>query len=179
MADSFVFYRSFAENIAKIPDPDTQFKFYKAIIDFGLDDVKTDFEYPLDLFFEQMCISISAAKSKHEKRVAAGKKGGKKSKGGGAPQLNKNAKKQGAPTKNGNAIIKTTSKQQAKTSKQQANVNGNDNFNEVITINMDNDLPPACAPLNAAQPSAIWEVVTDEDGKPRFIKHEHGGNGET
>lgn len=179
MADSFVFYRSFAENIEKIPDADTQLKFYKAIVVFGLNDVKTDFEYPFDLLFDQMCASISSAKAKHEKRVAAGKKGGKKSKGGGAPQLNKNAKKQGAPTKNGNAIIKTTSKQQAKVSKQQANVNGNDNVNGVITINMDNDLPPACAPLNAAQPSVKWEVIRDDDGNARFIKHEYGGSVET
>lgn len=171
MADSFVFYRSFAENIEKIPDADTQLKFYKAIVVFGLDDVKTNFEYPFDLLFDQMCASISSAKAKHEKRVEAGKKGGKASKGGGAPKGNKNAK-----SKNNK---QTTSKQQAKVSKQQANVNGNDNVNGVITINMDNDLPPACAPLNAAQPSVKWEVIRDDDGNARFIKHEYGGSVET
>lgn len=168
MADSFVFYRSFDEVIAQIPEPETQLKFYKAIVDYGLNDTTTDFPYPLNLLFIQMCASISSAKVKHDKRVEAGRNGGKKSKGGGAPKGNQNAK------------AKTTSKQQATTSlslsKQQANDNVNDNVNVNDNDNVNLHIVPAvCAPLDAAQPSVRWEVRQDENGETRFVKIEHGG----
>lgn len=159
MSDSFVFYRSFDEVISQIPEPETQLKFYKAIVDYGLNDTTTDFPYPLNLLFIQMCASISSAKAKHDKRVEAGRNGGKKSKGGGAPKGNQNAKR------------KTTSKQQANDNVNDnvnVNVNDNDNVNLHIT-------PSVCAPPKAAQPSVSWEAKTDENGNTRFVKHEHGG----
>ena len=157
MSDSFVFYRSFDEVISQIPEPETQLKFYKAIVDYGLNDTTTDFPYPLSLLFIQMCASISSAKVKHDKRVEAGRNGGKKSKGGGAPKGNQNAKR------------KTTSKQQANDNvNDNVNVNDNDNVNLHIT-------PSVCAPPKAAQPSVSWEAKTDENGNTRFVKHEYGG----
>lgn len=157
MSDSFVFYRSFDEVISQIPEPETQLKFYKAIVDYGLNDTTTDFPYPLNLLFIQMCASISSAKVKHDKRVEAGRNGGKKSKGGGAPKGNQNAKR------------KTTSKQQANDNvNDNVNVNDNDNVNLHIT-------PSVCAPPKAAQPSVSWEAKTDENGNTRFVKHEYGG----
>lgn len=157
MSDSFVFYRSFDEVISQIPEPETQLKFYKAIVDYGLNDTTTDFPYPLNLLFIQMRASISSAKVKHDKRVEAGRNGGKKSKGGGAPKGNQNAKR------------KTTSKQQANDNvNDNVNVNDNDNVNLHIT-------PSVCAPPKAAQPSVSWEAKTDENGNTRFVKHEYGG----
>lgn len=158
MSDSFVFYRSFDEVISQIPEPETQLKFYKAIVDYGLNDTTTDFPYPLNLLFIQMCASISSAKVKHDKRVEAGRNGGKKSKGGGAPKGNQNAKR------------KTTSKQQAND-----NVNDNVNDNDNYHLHSVNEAPAVCAPPKAAQPSVRWEAKTDENGNTRFVKHEHGG----
>lgn len=168
MADSFVFYRSFDEVIAQIPEPETQLKFYKAIVDYGLNDTTTDFPYPLNLLFIQMCASISSAKVKHDKRVEAGRNGGKNGKGVSRNQGNNNAKR------------KNNSKQKqsiANNSKTIANDNVNDNVNENDNYHLHsvNEAPAVCAPLNAAQPSVRWEVRQDENGETRFVKIEHGG----
>ena len=155
MSDSFVFYRSFDEVISQIPEPETQLKFYKAIVDYGLNDTTTDFPYPLNLLFIQMCASISSAKVKHDKRVEAGRNGGKSGKG--------DAKK-----RYGNENASKRKQSQANASKTQANDNVNDNVNLHIT-------PSVCALPKAAQPSVSWEAKTDENGNTRFVKHEHGG----
>ena len=155
MSDSFVFYRSFDEVISQIPEPETQLKFYKAIVDYGLNDTTTDFPYPLNLLFIQMCASISSAKVKHDKRVEAGRNGGKSGKG--------DAKK-----RYGNENASKRKQSQANASETQANDNVNDNVNLHIT-------PSVCALPKAAQPSVSWEAKTDENGNTRFVKHEHGG----
>lgn len=165
MADSFVFYRSFDEVIAQIPEPETQLKFYKAIVDYGLNDTTTDFPYPLNLLFIQMCASISSAKVKHDKRVEAGRNGGRNGKG--------DAKK-----RYGNENASKRKQSQANASKTQANDNVNDNVNENDNYHLHsvNEAPAVCAPLNAAQPSVRWEVEQDENGNTRFVKHEYGGS---
>lgn len=170
MPDKFLFYRSFAEIIEQIPEAEAQLKFYKALVNYGLEGIKTEFEYPFSLLFEQMCASISSAQQKHEKRVEAGRKGGQASKGGGAPKGNQNAK-----NKNNK---QTTSKQQANNNINN-NINKNNNIGiDIVDDNINTSAPTVCAPLKAAQPSVrvTWETVQDEDGKVRFIKHEHGGN---
>ena len=163
MSDSFVFYRSFDEVISQIPEPETQLKFYKAIVDYGLNDTTTDFPYPLNLLFIQMCASISSAKVKHDKRVEAGRNGGKSGKG--------DAKK-----RYGNENASKRKQSQANASKTQANDNVNDNVNVNDNDNVNLHITPSvCAPPKAAQPSVSWEAKTDENGNTRFIKHEYGG----
>lgn len=162
MNDNFVFYKSWLDIIeSNYPDDiEIQKELIRNIVLYGIKgekNISTE-----KMFLQQAFAQIDSAKSKHDKRVEAGRNGGKKSKGGGAPFGNQNAKQ------------KTTSKQQAND-----NVNVNDNVNDnVININ-NNNAPNVCAPLNAAQPSVRWEVREDENGKPRFIKHEYGGGGTT
>lgn len=163
MSDSFVFYRSFDEVISQIPEPETQLKFYKAIVDYGLNDTTTNFPYPLNLLFIQMCASISSAKVKHDKRVEAGRNGGKSGKG--------DAKK-----RYGNENASKRKQSQANASKTQANDNVNDNVNVNDNDNVNLHITPSvCALPKAAQPSVSWEAKTDENGNTRFVKHEYGG----
>lgn len=162
MNDNFVFYKSWLDIIeSNYPDDnETQKELIRNIVLYGIKgekNISTE-----KMFLQQAFAQIDSAKSKHDKRVEAGRNGGKKSKGGGAPFGNQNAKQ------------KTTSKQQAND-----NVNVNDNVNDnVININNINDSAPnVCAPLNAAQPSAHWEIRQKENGEMRFVKIEHGGGG--
>ena len=158
-----------------IPDADEQMLMLNALIDYGLDGVEPNLEYPLSAMFTQMSACIASAQQKHEKRVEAGRNGGKNGKGVSRNQGNNNAKR------------KNNSKQKqsiANNSKTIANDNVNDNVNDNDNDNYhlhDNNAPAVCAPLKAAQPSVqvTWETVQDEDGKVRFIKHEHAGGGTT
>lgn len=175
ITDNFVFYKSWLDIIkSNYPDDiNTQSEIIRNIVLYGIDGERN--EGTEKMFLQQVFIQIDAAKSKHDKRVLAGRNGGKASKGGGAPKGNQNAKNYGAPSGNQNARKQTTSKQQANASKQQANNNINNNINNNNNIGIDIDTPAVCAPLKAAQPSVRWEVEQDENGNTRFVKHEYGG----
>lgn len=155
MNDSFVFYKSWLEIIESnyTNDIGKQRELMHNIILYGIkgeqhDDVER-------MFLQQAFKQIDSAQEKHNRRVEAGRKGGKSGTG--------NAKKRYG---NKNA------------SKTQANDNVNDNVNENDNYHLHsvNEAPAVCAPLNAAQPSARWEVEQDENGNTRFVKHEYGGS---
>lgn len=118
MADNFLFYKSWWDIINQhIPGRERQNELIRAIVQYGIDGTR---EFPEEIMFlEQAYKQIDSAKDKHDKRVQAGRKGGQKSKGGGAPKGNQNAKK------------KTTSKQQAN---ENDNVNENENENDNIIL---------------------------------------------
>ena len=153
MNDSFVFYGSwleiiennYADNIAK------QRELIHNIILYGIKGERRD--NVERMFMQQTYAQIDSAQSKHNKRVEAGRKGGKTGYGAAKARYgNKNASKTQA---NDNV-------------NDNVNVNDNDNVNLHIT-------PSVCAPPKAAQPSVSWEAKTDENGNTRFVKHEHGG----
>lgn len=153
MNDSFVFYSSwleiiennYADNIAK------QRELIHNIILYGIKGERHD--NVERMFMQQTYAQIDSAQSKHNKRVEAGRKGGKTGYGAAKARYgNKNASKTQA---NDNV-------------NDNVNVNDNDNVNLHIT-------PSVCAPPKAAQPSVSWEAKTDENGNTRFVKHEHGG----
>ena len=153
MSDSFVFYSSwleiiennYADNIAK------QRELIHNIILYGIKGERRD--NVERMFMQQTYAQIDSAQSKHNKRVEAGRKGGKTGYGAAKARYgNKNASKTQA---NDNV-------------NDNVNVNDNDNVNLHIT-------PSVCAPPKAAQPSVSWEAKTDENGNTRFVKHEHGG----
>ncbi len=153
MNDSFVFYSSwleiiennYADNIAK------QRELIHNIILYGIKGERRD--NVERMFMQQTYAQIDSAQSKHNKRVEAGRKGGKTGYGAAKARYgNKNASKTQA---NDNV-------------NDNVNVNDNDNVNLHIT-------PSVCAPPKAAQPSVSWEAKTDENGNTRFVKHEHGG----
>ena len=172
MGDSFVFYRSFAEVIEMIPDPEEQILMLKALIDYGLNGIEPNLEYPLNAMFKQMTSSIAGAQKRYNASVENGKKGG-----------NPNFKKGKAnPYYKGKKITQdnlniTQDNPEITPDNLNNNVNKNDNKNDNSYLHK-NNAPTVCAPLKAAQPSVrvTWETVQDEDGKVRFIKHEHGGN---
>lgn len=157
MPDKFLFYRSFAEIIEQIPEAETQLKFYKALVNYGLEGIKTEFEYPFSLLFEQMCASISSAQQKHEKRVEAGRKGGQASKGGGAPKGNQNAK-----DKNNK---QTTSKQQANNN---SNINMNNNKNINIDISADGSRLDADPPSQEEEKKLV-KKINEETGEIYYV----------
>ena len=153
MSDSFVFYKSWLEIIESnyANDIGKQRELIHNIILYGIkgeqhDDIER-------MFLQQAFKQIDSAQEKHNRRVEAGRKGGKSGTG--------NAKK-----RYGN---KNASKTQANDNvNDNVNVNDNDNVNLHIT-------PSVCAPPKAAQPSVSWEAKTDENGNTRFVKHEYGG----
>ena len=162
MNDSFVFYGSWLEIIENnYPDDITkQRELMHNIILYG---IRGEANLSIEkMFMQQAYAQIDSAQEKHQRRVEAGRKGGQKSKGGGAPLGNQNAKR------------KTTSKQQA-------NVNDNDNVNDnVISINNNQEINIDAkstathrAPLMAArsEPRIEWEETTDEEGRVKYIKH--------
>lgn len=158
MNDNFLFYGSWLDIIeSNYPDDiNKQNELIRNIVFYGIRGIRNDTIEKM--FTQQVFVQIDSAKTKHEKRVEAGRNGGKKSKGGGAPKGNQNAKR------------KTTSKQQAND-----NVNDNVNDNDNYHLHSVNEAPAVCAPPKAAQPSVRWEAKTDENGNTRFVKHEHGG----
>ena len=81
--DSFVFYRSFREPIALMPEDD-QLAFFWDFIDCCLGDKElSDVPYPRNAIMAQMLSSVSIAKARYEKSVENGAKGGEK---GGRPK---------------------------------------------------------------------------------------------
>lgn len=148
-----------------IPDADEQMLMLNALIDYGLDGVEPNLEYPLSAMFTQMSACIASAQQKHEKRVEAGRNGGKNGKGVSRNKGNTNAKSKANNSKQKQSI--------ANNSKTIANDNVNDNVNDNDNDNYhlhDNNAPAVCAPLKAAQPSVRWEVRQDENGETRFVK---------
>lgn len=155
MNDSFVFYKSWLEIIEGnyANDIGKQRELIHNIILYGIkgeqhDDVER-------MFLQQAFKQIDSAQEKHNRRVEAGRKGGKSGTGNAKRRYgNKNA------------------------SKTQANDNVNDNVNENDNYHLHsvNEAPAVCAPLDAAQPSVRWEVEQDENGNTRFVKHEYGGS---
>ena len=153
MRDSFVFYSSWLEIIENnyADDIDKQRELIHNIILYGIKGERRD--NVERMFMQQTYAQIDSAQSKHNKRVEAGRKGGKTGYGAAKARYgNKNASKTQA---NDNV-------------NDNVNVNDNDNVNLHIT-------PSVCAPPKAAQPSVSWEAKTDENGNTRFVKHEHGG----
>lgn len=179
MGDSFVFYRSFAEVIEMIPDPEEQILMLKALIDYGLNGIEPNLEYPLNAMFKQMTSSIAGAQKRYNASVENGKKGG-----------NPNFKKgKSNPYYKGKKITQDNLNiTQDNPEITPDNLNNNDNDNVNVNDNYQlsykeklSKAPTVCAPLKAAQPSVrvTWETVQDEDGKVRFIKHEHAGGDTT
>lgn len=153
MNDSFVFYSSWLEIIENnyADDIDKQRELIHNIILYGIKGERRD--NVERMFMQQTYAQIDSAQSKHNKRVEAGRKGGKTGYGASKARYgNKNASKTQA---NDNV-------------NDNVNVNDNDNVNLHIT-------PSVCAPPKAAQPSVSWEAKTDENGNTRFVKHEYGG----
>lgn len=153
MNDSFVFYSSWLEIIENnyADDIDKQRELIHNIILYGIKGERRD--NVERMFMQQTYAQIDSAQSKHNKRVEAGRKGGKTGYGPAKARYgNKNASKTQA---NDNV-------------NDNVNVNDNDNVNLHIT-------PSVCALPKAAQPSVSWEAKTDENGNTRFVKHEHGG----
>lgn len=153
MNDSFVFYSSWLEIIENnyADDIDKQRELIHNIILYGIKGERRD--NVERMFMQQTYAQIDSAQSKHNKRVEAGRKGGKTGYGAAKARYgNKNASKTQA---NDNV-------------NDNVNVNDNDNVNLHIT-------PSVCAPPKAAQPSVSWEAKTDENGNTRFVKHEYGG----
>ena len=153
MRDSFVFYSSWLEIIENnyADDIDKQRELIHNIILYGIKGERRD--NVERMFMQQTYAQIDSAQSKHNKRVEAGRKGGKTGYGAAKARYgNKNASKTQA---NDNV-------------NDNVNVNDNDNVNLHITSSV-------CAPPKAAQPSVSWEAKTDENGNTRFVKHEHGG----
>lgn len=155
MSDSFVFYKSWLEIIESnyANDIGKQRELIHNIILYGIkgeqhDDIER-------MFLQQAFKQIDSAQEKHNRRVEAGRKGGKSGTGNAKKRYgNKNASKtQANDNVNDNVNV---------------NVNDNDNVNLHIT-------PSVCAPPKAAQPSVSWEAKTDENGNTRFVKHEYGG----
>lgn len=102
--ESFVFYRSFYESIGRLPD-DVQLALFRAVADYGLDQVVPDFTgVPSRPFVEAIFAGIRPQLDANYKRFLNGC-------GGGAPVGNQNARKQ------------------PKNNQKQPNVNANDNEN--------------------------------------------------
>lgn len=119
--ESFVFYRSFNESIKRLPD-DVQIVLFRAVVDYGLDQVVPDFTgVAYQPFVEAIFAGIRPQLDANHKRFLNGCKGGEFGHLGGAPMGNANAKKQ--PQNN----PKTT-----------PNVNENDNVNENANVKVTN-----------------------------------------
>lgn len=149
MIDNFVFYKSWLDIIeANYPDDaEMQKELIYNIVIYGIKGIKNDSIEKM--FTQQVFAQIDSAKSKHEKRVEAGRKGGQKSKGGGAPVGNQNAK------------TKTTSKQQA---------NNNSNIHNHKNMNID-IISAVGSRLDAEPPSQkkIERKIDKETGEVKYV----------
>lgn len=111
--ESFVFYRSFANTIDRLP-ADIQLPLYKAITSYALDLREPSFDDCQDrVFLEAIWESIRPQLDANHKRYLNGCKGAEYGKLGGAPKGNQNARK----------------KQPLINPKTTPNVNDNDNVN--------------------------------------------------
>lgn len=158
MNDSFVFYKSWLEIIESnyANDIGKQRELMHNIILYGIkgeqhDDVER-------MFLQQAFKQIDSAQEKHNRRVEAGRKGGRISRGGGAPKGNKN----NASGRNQHSGKRTTSIQQANDN---VNVNDNDNDN-VINFTVNDSV--VGTQLEAVPPPQGWEWITkvvENDGE--------------
>ena len=76
MAESFVFYETFAKQL-KLLDKDLRYKFYEAIIEYGLYDTEPNFTGLEACAWLPIQEAISNAKKRRIKNAADGKKGGR------------------------------------------------------------------------------------------------------
>lgn len=75
--ESFVFYRSFAENLHRVP-PSDRLTAYECLIACALGDRTVDsLPYPLNAIIGQMLKNVDAAKKRYDSAVENGKKGGR------------------------------------------------------------------------------------------------------
>lgn len=116
--ESFVFYRSFANTIDRLP-AEIQLPLYKAITAYALDMKAPSFEDCQDkVFLEAIWESIRPQLDANHKRYLNGCKGAEYGRLGGAPKGNQNARK----------------KQPLINPKTTPNVNDNDNVNDNVVI---------------------------------------------
>lgn len=95
--ESFVFYRSFANTIDRLP-AEIQLPLYKAITAYALDMKAPSFEDCQDkVFLEAIWESIKPQLDANHKRYLNGCKGAEYGKLGGAPKGNQNARKKQPP----------------------------------------------------------------------------------
>ena len=147
MNDSFLFYRSWLEQIDKyIQDDNEKNNLIASIVRYGIEDKKILTGTIIDMFLSQTYAQIDSAKAKHAARVEAGRKGGQKSKGGGAPVGNKNANKNNKQT----------------TSKQQPNDNVNVNDNDNVNVNDNITTSAIVSPLTEDDSDDWFDSLIDE-----------------
>ena len=126
MRESFVFYRSFFDNIAKFHSAEAKAEAYEAIAAYGLYGEEPEgLSFEADLIFGMAKPQIDA----NNKRATDGSKGG-------APKGNQNARKQ---PKQPVVESKTTSgyeKNNRRSNEKQPNVNVNVNVNDNANVNV-------------------------------------------
>ena len=134
LKDSFVFYRSFANSIKRLPD-DMQLALYQAITIFALDLIEPNFDDCQDkVFLEAIWDTIRPQLYANHKRYLNGCKGAEYGKLGGAPKGNQNARKDKQPQNN----RKTTPNE---------NENVNENVNNIDTPNCKRFRKPSIADI--------------------------------
>ena len=76
-AESFVFYRSFAETAHLVGNEEDRLELYEALITYGLTGEKPPLHYPLNAILEQMTASVKAAADRYAAAKENGEKGGR------------------------------------------------------------------------------------------------------
>lgn len=144
MADNFLFYKSWWDIIKRhIADESKQNEMLRAIVQYGIDGTR---EFPSEIMFlEQTYVQIDSAKSKHDKRVEAGRRGGKAGVGKAKARYgNKNASKT-QPNEN-------------------ENENDNENVNEnIILITDSSHTHLEDEMLESYEKSNRWEDIDFDD----------------
>lgn len=79
-AESFVFYRSFAETAHLVENEEDRLELYEALITYGLTGEKPPLHYPLNAILEQMTASVKAAADRYAAAKENGEKGGRPTK---------------------------------------------------------------------------------------------------
>ena len=79
-AESFVFYRSFAETAHLVENEEDRLELYEALITYGLTGEKPPLRYPLNAILEQMTASVKAAADRYAAAKENGEKGGRPTK---------------------------------------------------------------------------------------------------
>lgn len=76
-AESFVFYRSFAETARLVESNADRLELYEGLITYGLTGEKPLLRYPLNAILEQMTASVKAAADRYAAAKENGEKGGR------------------------------------------------------------------------------------------------------
>ena len=76
-AESFVFYRSFAETARLVESDADRLELYEGLITYGLTGEKPPLRYPLNAILEQMTASVKAAADRYAAAKENGEKGGR------------------------------------------------------------------------------------------------------